>query len=114
MAEPPFCKDNAVLLHHSDAVETGRERLMGRDAAGAGFLAGFCRHSGVERFYCQVLETAHAEDFQKRVQAYGGARPVSVVPPEAISRIDERARTLHVPDPAIGVHAWRRCSRGTR
>lgn len=114
MAEPPFRKDNAVILHHPDAVDTGRERLMGRQAAGAGFLKGFCRHSGVERFYCQVLDPVHAEDFQKRVQSYVPAKPVSVVPPEAMSRIDERARTLQVPDPAIGVHAWRRRGFGQR
>ena len=60
MARAPFRKDNAVILHHPDAVETDREKLMGRHAAGAGFLKGFCEHSGVERFYCQVLESEHA------------------------------------------------------
>lgn len=113
MPNPPFRKDNAVILHHPDAVDVSRDRLMGRHAAGAGFLKGFCEHSGVERFYCQVLEPEHAEDFAARVQALGGAgRPCAVVPPEGMGRIDERARTLQVPDPALGVHAWRRRALG--
>jgi hypothetical protein len=78
--------DNAVILHHPDAVETEREKLMGRHAAGAGFLKGFVDHSGVAEFYCQVLEPAHAEDFARRVQGFGGkGRPCSMVTPDGLA-----------------------------
>ncbi len=107
--------DNAVILHHPDAVETEREKLMGRHAAGAGFLKGFVDHSGVAEFYCQVLEPAHAEDFARRVQGFGGkGRPCSMVTPDGLARLPEPARTLYTPDPSIGVHAWRRRNVGAR
>ena len=38
MADNSHLKDNAVILHHPDAVDISREKLMGRHAAGAGFL----------------------------------------------------------------------------
>jgi len=59
--------ENAVIFHHPDAVDTDREALMGRHAAGEGFLKGFVEHSGVDKFFCQSLEDDHAKDFARRV-----------------------------------------------
>ena len=60
---------NAVIQHFADAVDTSRDRLMGRHAAGEGFLNAYVRHAGVERFLCQAPDRASFEDFTRRVQA---------------------------------------------
>lgn len=42
---------NAAILLHPDAFGTDRPRLLGRHAAGEGFLRGFLRYADVDRFY---------------------------------------------------------------
>jgi glycosyltransferase involved in cell wall biosynthesis len=61
---------NAAIQHAPDAVDTSRERLMGRHAAGEGFLRAYVRHSGVDRFLCQAPDRRTFEDFAKRVQGF--------------------------------------------
>ena len=113
MANPTNRQDNAVLLHHPEAVDLGRENLMGRHAAGPGFLDGFARHAGTSQFYCHVLSPAHGEDFRTRVQSSAGAAAqTTAMMLDEIARLPDTARTLFVPDPSIGVHAWRRRSNG--
>jgi len=101
--------ENAVLFHHPDAVETSRDDLMGRHAAGAGFLNGFVRHSGVERFYCQGLDPAHGEDFARRIAAIDStSRESSYVPIGMMGRVADAPTTLNLPGPGLGMYAWRR------
>ncbi|MEK9725559.1 MAG: hypothetical protein VW405_19055 [Rhodospirillaceae bacterium] len=115
MAAETTRKENAVLLHHPDAVDMGREKLMGRQAAGAGFLDGFVRHAGVERFLCHVLVPEHAEDFAARIAHFAGSpKPCVSVALNAMPELAEHERTLMVPDPTLGVHAWRRRALGAR
>ena len=45
-------RPNAAIYFARDAFDTSRPRLMGRHAAGEGFLRGFVRHGGVDRLYC--------------------------------------------------------------
>lgn len=40
---------NAAIQFHADAFVTGRQNLMGRHAAGEGFLRGFLRHADIDR-----------------------------------------------------------------
>ncbi|NQW00520.1 MAG: CDP-glycerol glycerophosphotransferase family protein [Rhodospirillales bacterium] len=102
-------RENAVLFHHPDAVETGREVLLGRHAAGEGFLRGFVRHSGVERFYCQSLEDAHVEDFARHLKSFGATDQKCVsVPIGKLGQGAEVPTTLMVPSPDISLYAWRR------
>ncbi len=115
MANQHTRRENAVLLHHPDAVDLGREKIMGRQAAGAGFLEGFVRHAGVDKFLCHVLEPGHGDDFAARVEAFAGnAKPSVSVALNGMSELAETDRTLVIPDPALGVHAWRRRGLGAR
>ncbi len=100
---------NAVLFHHPDAVDTGREQLMGRHAAGQGFLKGYVRHSGVDAFYCQVADDAHGDDFIRRVGRLDDAdRPCHVLPAGRLADIEGRPDTLWLPMPTLGPSAWQR------
>ena len=89
---------------------------MGRHVAGAGFLKGFATYAEVDKFYCQVLEPTHAEDFAQRIKMLAGrsGQGCSVVTPDGMPQLPESARTLYTPDPAIGVHAWRRRTIGAQ
>lgn len=114
MALKPEKPANAAFFHHPDAVDTSRVRLMGRHAAGEGFLKGFVRHGDVDAFYCHTSNRKHFEDFRARVGAAGGgAKPVHLIPP---GRQDELAQPgcLLLPGPGLAPAAWRRRAFGAQ
>lgn len=104
---------NAVIFYHPDGYDTARPRLMGRQAAGEGFLRAFVRHGGVDRLYCHASSAALAKDFAGRVKGYGAKVPVGWVPltrPEGLAELG----CLYYPGPDINPLVWRRRSRGQR
>ncbi|MSO93793.1 MAG: glycosyltransferase [Rhodospirillales bacterium] len=105
---------NAVLFHHPDGVDTSRAHLMGRHAAGEGFLQGFVRHADVDAFYAQTMTEEHFKDFATRVGAWDAkARPCHRIPVGgALDRPD--ALTLMIPGPTLSSFAWRRRMIGAR
>ncbi len=99
---------NAVIFHHPDSVNTDRERLMGRHAAGEGFLTGFIRHSGAETFYAETRSADHFLDFTGRVKALGDpGRKCRRVSPAEYGDPDVPAM-LMMPGPDYADLAWRR------
>ncbi|MEO5336504.1 MAG: glycosyltransferase [Magnetospirillum sp. WYHS-4] len=105
---------NPALLYTRDAVDTGREKLMGRHAAGEGFFKGYLRHAGVAPLRLATLTEGAAEDFRRRAHHWG----FPDVRPEWLSLQDplslQKAGGLYVPDPLIESFAWRRRSLGGR
>jgi glycosyltransferase involved in cell wall biosynthesis/Flp pilus assembly protein TadD len=113
MAKKRSKSQNAVLFHHPDAVDTSRSRLMGRHAAGEGFLKGFVRHSGVDDFHCHAFEREHFDDFQRRIGAIdGNDRSCHWVPMGEMATAE--AGTLMLSDPSLAPFSWRRRSTGNR
>lgn len=105
---------NAVIFHHPDNVDTSRAKLMGRHAAGEGFLRGFVRHAGVNAFHAQTVAREHFEDFRQRVQAVDEhGRMCHWVAPGQVAN-DPAVRTLMLPGPSLGPFAWRRRALGAR
>lgn len=99
---------NAALYHHPEGVATDQPKLMGRHAAGAGFLAGVARHAEVDRLYAVTLGDAHFADFERRVKAANPQAPPCVrVPREALAGIPVPG-CLSYPAPDIGPFAWAR------
>src|SRR4051812_41567420 len=98
---------NAAILYRPEGFETTGPRLMGRQAAGEGFLKGFVQHADVERLFCYTPRREQAEQFQAAVKANGNTRPV-----EWLNEVDPsspaQAGTLYLPDPSVSQHAWRR------
>ncbi|MEX2648116.1 MAG: glycosyltransferase family 4 protein [Alphaproteobacteria bacterium] len=99
---------NAAFYHHPEGVATDGRRLMGRHVAGAGFLAGYARHAGVDRLFAYARDAGHFADFERRVRA---ANPMA--PPASWirrGRLGELAGPgcLAVPSPEIGALAWLR------
>lgn len=99
---------NAAFFYHPDSVDVSKPKLMGRHAAGEGFLAGFVRASGVERFYCYAESEAHAQDFARRVSALGGGdRPVVWLRRGDLPGLAQ-AGCLSLPHPSMAQSAWLR------
>ncbi|MBT3360117.1 MAG: glycosyltransferase [Rhodospirillales bacterium] len=105
---------NAVLFYHPDAVESGAPELMGRHAAGEGFLTGFVRYSDAKTFFCHCADKTHFADFSARIGALDpSARPrrwISLENAEKIGKIG----CLSLPTPSLAGAAWRRRAGDTR
>ena len=98
---------NAAILYRPEGFETTGPKLMGRQAAGEGFLKGFVHHAEVERLCCYTPRRDHAEHFHAAVKANGNTRPVKWLN-EADPRTPAETGTLYLPDPSVSLHAWRR------
>jgi glycosyltransferase involved in cell wall biosynthesis len=97
---------NAAIHYIPAGYETKGPKLMGRMAAGEGFLDAWLRHAGVERFYCYAAERKAAEHFAALAQERGAAA-VEWVPWAAPAGL-AKAGALYLPDPGLHTHAWRR------
>jgi len=103
---------NAAIHYVPAGYNTKGPKLMGRMAAGEGFLDAYLRHAGVERFYCYAQERKAAEQFAALAQSHGSA-PVEWIPwanPAGLAR----PGVLYIPDPSLHDHAWRRRGRDQR
>jgi len=100
-------RPNAAIYYAVDAFDTSRPRLMGRHAAGEGFLRGFVRHGGTDRLYCYARSEATARDFTARAQAHGAGVPVTWIPFAQPQRLAKPGCVFY---PTVGVDelAWRR------
>lgn len=99
---------NAAIQYQKDGFHTSGPRLMGRHAAGEGFLKGFARHADVERFYCYAADRPTYDDFEHRIATFAGTpRPCHWIPAR-------RPHDLSVPgmlfrsDPGVAEMAWLR------
>ncbi|GAB2175085.1 glycosyltransferase family 4 protein [Dongia sp. agr-C8] len=98
---------NAAILYRPEGFETSGPRLMGRQAAGEGFLKGFVQHADVDKLYCYAPRREQADHFNAAVEANGNNRPVEWLN-EIDARAPAKAGTLYLPDPSVSLHAWRR------
>jgi glycosyltransferase involved in cell wall biosynthesis len=96
---------NAALLYHPDGYVVTRGKLMGRHAAGEGFLNGFARHARVERFYAMTGSREHFDSFRQQLEPLANGREsiwLRSADPAALST----PGTLYVPSPSLAEHAW--------
>jgi glycosyltransferase involved in cell wall biosynthesis len=97
---------NAAIHYVPAGYDTKGPKLMGRMAAGEGFLDAWLRHAGVERFFCYAAQRQDAERFAALARD-SAAAPVEWLPwaaPQGIAR----PGALYLPDPGLHAHAWRR------
>lgn len=105
-------KPNAAIAYHPEGFDTSAERLMGRQAAGEGFLDGFARHGGVDTLFCYTRSKAAFDDFTARISRIGPVAPRAALIPE--SRPDQlnRPGCLYLPSPLLAPLATRRATIG--
>ena len=103
---------NAAIFYAPEGYSTAGPRLMGRHAAGEGFLRAWMRHAEVPALLCYARRKEHAEEFAALRASYGGR----VLPTRWIGQSDlnglAEAGTLYLPDPNLALHAWRRRREG--
>lgn len=104
---------NAAIRYSAEGFDTSRQKLMGRHAAGEGFLKGFLRHSGVETLYCHAANKEVAGQFQRVVGGFGNKTLVRWLD-EADAASPAAAGTLYMSDPTLSASAWRRRAVGQR
>ncbi len=104
MAEP--CP-NAAIFFANDCYGTRGDRLMGRQAAGEGFLNGFVEYSGVDRFYCYCNQRSAADEFCEFVAPGLNGRGVTWISKLQLAATAQPG-TLYLPGPGLGSFAWQR------
>ncbi|HBE20799.1 MAG TPA: glycosyl transferase [Cyanobacteria bacterium UBA11149] len=96
----------AAILYQRDGYDTKSKRLMGRQAAGEGFLKALARYSTGEKLYCFATNKTGFEDFCQQIRPWLD-RDLSLHWIENIQSLKE-AGTLYKPDPLIAQLAWQR------
>ena len=98
----------AAILYQPDGFETQGQRLMGRQAAGEGFLKALARHGKAESLYCSTKDKAGFEAFSQQVRPWlSNSRQIRWLPAGNPLALAE-AGTLYRPDPLINELAWQR------
>jgi len=101
----------AAIHYHPEAYTISGPKLMGRNAAGASFLRGFCCYSQTTAFWAFVQRPEYAQGFARAVHAAGRLEPVMVVDPPHIGVLAQPG-TLYTPGPGLGEQAWQRSTFG--
>ena len=105
---------NAAFFYHPDGYDTSRPKLVGRHSAGEGFLKGFVRHAGVERFHCHALRRRSFDHFETLVKGVRPAVETDWIPAAQRARLAD-VGCLFVPGPGLGGEfAWNRRRIGER
>lgn len=105
-------KPNAAISYHPDGFDTSIERLMGRQAAGEGFLEGLTRHGGVERLFCFTRTKDTFDDFTRRVgRACPNPAPTEFIAENRPDQL-ERPGFLFVSGPVLRPSAIQRATIG--
>lgn len=102
------------LYYLPEGFDTGQSKLMGRHAAGEGFLKGLARWGGLSELYCYTRNQATFDDFRNRYAAFGGDPSATrLVPFEHMQGL-EAAGAVFLPGPGIHEYAWPRRRVGQR
>ncbi len=105
-------KPNAAIAYSPAGFDTSADRLMGRQAAGEGFLEGFVRHSGVDTLFCYTRAKPAFDDFVARTSRVGLNAPARLIP-ESRPDLLRRPGCLYLSSPILAPQALRRATVGT-
>jgi glycosyltransferase involved in cell wall biosynthesis len=100
-------RSNTAIMFAAEGYDTSRPKLMGRHAAGEGFLKGFGRHAGVDRFWALVPTEADGHHFTEAMRQITPGVPVSVATYARLDALKEPG-SLFLPGPGVADHAWMR------
>ena len=98
----------AAVYYEEDAYGTAGKRLLGRQAAGEGFLRGLVRFGRAETLYCCARTRKIFDAFCRQVTPWTSTpRKIAWLPAHDLPGLT-RAGTLYRPDPNICELAWQR------
>lgn len=99
--------ETAIYFATEAFTTSGKTRLMGRHAAGEGFLKALARHGAGEEMCCFAAAQRDARSFADLLRAWGCDKKVRWVPHAQAGGLKE-AGGLFVPGPDLGEMAWQR------
>lgn len=97
---------NAAIFYQHEAFTTGLAKLMGRNAAGEGFLTGFARHARAERFIGYAKSQEEFARFQAHMAAHA-KKSCAWVPHGDLGGLAQ-AGALFVYAPGLSDFCWQR------
>ncbi|MCE3235525.1 MAG: glycosyltransferase [Vampirovibrio sp.] len=98
----------AAVYYEKDAYGTGGSRLLGRQAAGEGFLKGLVKYGVAGSLFCLAKSEQDFKAFCDQINPWAKApRKVTWLPSNDMPGI-AKAGTLYRPDPDISNLAWQR------
>ena len=101
-------KTGPAVYYRKEGYDTAGQRLLGRQAAGEGFLRGLARYGRGQPLYCYAPGSHEFEDFSRRVSDWSGrAAQVREIPFGNLVGLREPG-LLYLPYPGIAEAAWQR------
>ena len=98
---------STAIFYSPDGYQTSGSKLMGRHAAGAGFLRAFARTELSERITGVAQNSQYFKSFEQDIRGYGFAGKVESVHLSDQRRIGQQD-ILYLPGPGLNDFAWRR------
>jgi alpha-maltose-1-phosphate synthase len=105
---------NAGIYYFPDGFDTGRQKLMGRHAAGEEFLKAWARFSDVDPLFCYARSREHLQHFMQRTKGLGNENRKTVWVPWQNWQGLTAAGCLFLPGPGLGPLAYQRRHFGNR
>lgn len=103
---------HATIYYQPDGYTTNGQKLMGRQAAGEGFLRAAAL-SDATRLLCHTDSTASARHFSEQLAQHGFTGQSGWVPVDRPSGLSDDG-CLYLPGPGLTDFAWRRAPLGER
>lgn len=103
---------HATIFYQPDGYQTTGQKLMGRQAAGEGFLRAAAQ-SGAARLLCHTDNATVAHQFSEQLHAHGFTGQSGWVPVDRPAGLNDDG-CLYLPGPGLGDSAWRRQTVGER
>ncbi len=101
---------NAAIFYAPDGYRTSGKKLMGRQAAGEGFLKAFIQTAEVDTFACYSALESEFKYFCSQASQWLGAnhgKKLKWIPHAAHNHLED-VGCLYYPAPGVGNLAWRR------
>ncbi|RCJ17774.1 glycosyl transferase [Nostoc minutum NIES-26] len=98
--------NTAAILYKRDGYDTSGKRLLGRQAAGEGFLRALVQHGTADYLYCYADSQTEFAEFCHRIQPWmKRSRQVQWLP-TSNHQLLAQAGTIYHPDPLLSKVAW--------
>ena len=105
---------NAAIWYAPDSFDASGRRLpvVGRTAAGEGFLRALATHGNLRRLFCYTASAQGLEEFRSQIARLCHKPPKSsCIEWRDFHKLSDPG-CLYVPDPSLDVHVWNRRSLG--
>jgi glycosyltransferase involved in cell wall biosynthesis len=98
----------AAIFYEADGYDTSKPKLMGRQSAGEGFLAGLAEYGRASTLHCYTRTQASFQHFNRLVKTLTKRpRPTQWIPRQRPQQLAS-AGCLYVPGPGLDDEAWDR------